>query len=128
MKKALVCGADGFIGGHLVRRLKTEDFSVRGIDLNFHGYSEIADDDFMVGGLRDQDICSAALDTRFDELYQPTADMGGVGFIFTVENDADIMYNSATINLNVLDAGRKCDIRTVFYAPRTCVYVAFNQT
>src|SRR6478736_2689279 len=102
MQTALVCGAGGFIGGHLVRRLKQEGFWVRGVDLKFNEYSETTADDFIIGDLRDQTLCRAAIDTRFDEVYQLAADMGGAGFIFTGENDADIMHNSATINLNVL--------------------------
>ena len=127
VKKALVCGAGGFIGGHLVKRLKHEGFWVRGVDLKFHEYSETAADDFMVGDLRDQDVCRAVIDTRFDEVYQLAADMGGAGFIFTGENDADIMHNSATINLNVLDACYKRNIHTVFYSSSACVYPAYNQ-
>ncbi len=126
-KKALVCGAGGFIGSHLVKRLKMEGFWVRGVDLKFPEYAETAADDFMIGDLRDQDICRAAVDTRFDEVYQLAADMGGAGFIFTGENDADIMHNSATINLNVLDALHKRNIRTVFYSSSACAYPAYNQ-
>jgi len=103
MKTALVCGAGGFIGGHLVKRLKQEGFWVRGVDLKLHEYSETEADDFVVGDLRDGAFCRSVVDRRFDEVYQLAADMGGAGFIFTGENDADIMHNSATINLNVLD-------------------------
>jgi GDP-D-mannose 3',5'-epimerase len=127
MKKALVCGAGGFIGGHLVKRLKNEGFWVRGVDLDFHEYSETTADDFMIGDLRDKDVCRAATDTRFDEVYQLAADMGGAGFIFTGENDADIMHNSASINLNVLDACYKRNIRTIFYSSSACAYPAYNQ-
>ena len=127
MKKALVCGAGGFIGGHLVKRLKREGFWVRGVDLKFHEYSETQADDFMIGDLRDQAFCRSTLDTRFDEVYQLAADMGGAGFIFTGENDADIMHNSATINLNVLDACHKRNIRTIFYSSSACAYPAYNQ-
>jgi GDP-D-mannose 3', 5'-epimerase len=127
MKKALVCGAGGFIGGHLVKRLKHEGFWVRGVDLKFHEYSDIEADDFVIGDLRDQNFCRSVLDTRFDEVYQLAADMGGAGFIFTGEHDADIMHNSATINLNVLDACHKRSIRTVFYSSSACAYPAYNQ-
>ena len=126
-KKALVCGAGGFIGSHLVKRLKMEGFWVRGVDLKFPEYAETAANDFMIGDLRDQDICRAAVDTRFGEVYQLAADMGGAGFIFTGDNDADIMHNSATINLNVLDALHKRNIRTVFYSSSACAYPAYNQ-
>ena len=80
---ALVCGAGGFIGGHLVRRLKREGFWVRGVDLKFPEFSETEADDFVVGDLRDQGICRAMVDRRFDEVYQLAADMGGAGYIFT---------------------------------------------
>ncbi len=79
MKKALVCGAGGFIGGHLVRRLKQEGFWVRGVDLKFHDYAETEADDFLIGDLREPSVCRAVVDTRFDEVYQLAADMGGPG-------------------------------------------------
>jgi GDP-D-mannose 3',5'-epimerase len=126
-KTALVCGAGGFIGSHLARRLKRDGFWVRGVDLKFPEYSETTADDFIIGDLRDQDVCRAALDRRFDEVYQLAADMGGAGFIFTGENDADIMHNSATINLNMLDACYKRNVRTVFYSSSACAYPEYNQ-
>jgi nucleoside-diphosphate-sugar epimerase len=111
IKTALVCGAGGFIGGHLVRRLKGEGFWVRGVDLKFNEFSETDADDFVIGDLREQDFVRSVIDRRFDEVYQLAADMGGAGYIFTGENDANVMHNSATINLNVLDTchsrGRK---------------------
>src|SRR5579871_5495776 len=107
MKTALVCGAGGFIGGHLTKRLKREGFWVRGVDLKFHEHAETEADDFIIGDLRNQDFCRSIVDTRFDEVYQLAADMGGAGYIFTGEHDADIMHNSATINLNMLDACRR---------------------
>jgi nucleoside-diphosphate-sugar epimerase len=127
MKTALVCGAGGFIGGHLVKRLKREGFWVRGVDLKFHEYADTEADDFVVGDLRDQDFCRSIIDRRFDEVYQLAADMGGAGYIFTGENDADIMHNSATINLNVLHALHKRNIRRVFYSSSACMYPAYNQ-
>ncbi|MFN3523682.1 MAG: NAD-dependent epimerase/dehydratase family protein [Phenylobacterium sp.] len=127
MKTALVCGAGGFIGGHLVRRLKREGFWVRGVDLKFHDYAESEADDFVVGDLRDPYFVRQVIDRRFDEVYQLAADMGGAGFIFTGENDADIMHNSATINLNVLDAAYKRAIRRIFYSSSACMYPAYNQ-
>ncbi|MDO9712573.1 NAD-dependent epimerase/dehydratase family protein [Paracraurococcus lichenis] len=127
MKAALVCGAGGFIGGHLVRRLRAEGYWVRGADLKRHEYSDTEAHDFMVGDLRDPYFCRQVIDRRFDEVYQLAADMGGAGFIFTGENDADIMHNSATINLNVLDACYKRLIRRVFYSSSACVYPAHNQ-
>jgi nucleoside-diphosphate-sugar epimerase len=127
MRTALVCGAGGFIGGHLVKRLKAEGFWVRGVDLKLHEYCESESDDFAVGDLRDQYFCRQVVDRRFDEVYQLAADMGGAGFIFTGENDADIMHNSATINLNVLDACYKRSIKRIFYSSSACMYPAYNQ-
>ena len=95
MKKALVLGAGGFIGSHLVKRLKREDFWVRGVDLQYPRFSETEADDFILGDLRDFSVCREAMDTRFDEVYQLAADMGGAGYIFTGENDAEVMHNSA---------------------------------
>jgi GDP-D-mannose 3', 5'-epimerase len=126
-KCALVCGAGGFIGGHLVRRLKNDGFWVRGVDLKFHEFSETSADDFAIGDLRDQGFCRAIIDRRFDEVYQLAADMGGAGYIFTGEHDADVMHNSATINLNVLDVCHKRDIRKIFYSSSACMYPAYNQ-
>jgi nucleoside-diphosphate-sugar epimerase len=127
MKTALVCGAGGFIGGHLVKRLKAEEFWVRGVDLKMHEFAETEADDFVVGDLRDAYCCRQVIDRRFDEIYQLAADMGGAGFIFTGENDADIMHNSATINLNVLDACRKRLNKRIFYSSSACIYPAYNQ-
>jgi GDP-D-mannose 3',5'-epimerase len=127
MRSALVCGAGGFIGGHLVKRLKAEGLWVRGADLKRHEYSETEADDFAIGDLRDPDFCKHVVDRRFDEVYQLAADMGGAGFIFTGENDADIMHNSATVNLNVLEACRKRLVRRIFYSSSACMYPAYNQ-
>ena len=127
MKTALVCGAGGFIGGHLVKRLKAEGFWVRGVDIKFHEHRESAADDFVVGDLREQYFCRSVIDRKFDEVYQLAADMGGAGYIFTGEHDADVMHNSATINLNVLDAIHKRSIKRVFYSSSACMYPAYNQ-
>jgi nucleoside-diphosphate-sugar epimerase len=126
-KTALVCGAGGFIGGHLVKRLKAEGFHVRGVDLKFNEHAETEADDFAIGDLRDQRFVREVIDQRFDEVYQLAADMGGAGYIFTGENDADIMHNSATINLNVLDACHKRNIKRVFYSSSACMYPEHNQ-
>ena len=107
MKKALVCGAGGFIGARMVKRLKAEGFWVRGVDLKYPPYSETAADDFLLGDLRDPGVCCQAINQKFDEVYQFAADMGGAGFVFVGENDYDIMHNSALINLNILEACRK---------------------
>ena len=126
-KAALVCGAGGFIGSHLVKRLKREGFWVRGVDLKYPQFGETEADDFIVGDLRDQQICRAVVDRRFDEVYQLAADMGGAGYIFTGEHDADIMHNSATINLNMVDACHKRNVRRIFYSSSACMYPAYNQ-
>ena len=127
MKTALVLGAGGFIGGHLVKRLKREGFWVRGVDLRLHEHAETEADDFLIGDLREQTVVRGVIDRRFDEVYQLAADMGGAGYIFTGENDADIMHNSATINLNVADACHKRTIKRVFYSSSACMYPAYNQ-
>jgi nucleoside-diphosphate-sugar epimerase len=126
-KSALVLGAGGFIGGHLAQRLKREGFWVRGVDLKFPEYREIESDDFMIGDLRDPVICREVTDRRFDEVYQLAADMGGAGYIFTGEHDADVMHNSASINLNVLEACRRRNIARIFYSSSACMYPAYNQ-
>jgi nucleoside-diphosphate-sugar epimerase len=126
-KFSLVCGAGGFIGGHLVKRLKRDGFWVRGVDLKFPEFSETEADDFVVGDLRDQSFCRAIVDRRFDEVYQLAADMGGAGYIFTGEHDAGLMHNSATINLNVLDTCYKRSIKRVLYSSSACMYPAYNQ-
>lgn len=126
-KLALVCGAGGFIGHHLVSRLKREGFWVRGVDLKFPEYAPTEADDFIVGDLRDPAICRAATDRKFDEVFQLAADMGGAGFVFTGDNDADIMHNSALVNLNVLDACHKRNIDRVFYSSSACMYPEHNQ-
>ena len=127
VKSALVCGAGGFIGGHLVKRLKREGFWVRGVDLKFNEHAETEADDFLVGDLRDPYVVRNVIDRRFDEIYQLAADMGGAGYIFTGENDADVMHNSATINLNVLDAAYKRNNKRIFYSSSACMYPAYNQ-
>jgi nucleoside-diphosphate-sugar epimerase len=128
MKYALVCGAGGFIGHHLVRRLKRDGLWVRGVDLKFPRFSETDADDFMLGDLRDPDFVRHVIDRRFDEVYQLAADMGGAGYIFTGENDADVMTNSAMINLNMLDGCRKRRVPRIFYSSSACVYPAYNQS
>lgn len=126
-KKALVLGAGGFIGSHLVKRLKAEGFWVRGVDLKLPEFSESHADDFILGDLREQSIVREILDTHFDEVYQLAADMGGAGYVFTGENDADIMHNSAAINLNILDECHKRNINRIFYSSSACIYPAYNQ-
>ena len=128
MRKALVCGAGGFIGSHLVKRLKQEGFWVRGVDIKYPRFSETAADDFIVGDLRDVTVSREAVDTKFDEIYQLAADMGGAGYIFTGENDADVMHNSSQINLNLLEACRRRNCRRIFYSSSACIYPEHRQT
>ncbi|MDB3964661.1 NAD-dependent epimerase/dehydratase family protein [Amylibacter sp.] len=127
MKTALVCGAGGFIGSHLVNRLKSEGFWVRGVDLKFPDFSETQADDFIIGDLRNQSLVNSTINMKFDEVYQLAADMGGAGYIFTGDNDASIMHNSATINLNVLEACRKRNNNKIFYSSSACIYPEHNQ-
>jgi GDP-D-mannose 3',5'-epimerase len=127
VKTALVCGAGGFIGGHLIKRLKREGFWIRGVDIKPHEHAETEADDFVLGDLRDQQFCRDIVDRRFDEVFQLAADMGGAGYIFTGEHDAEIMHNSATINLNMLEVCRKRNVRGVFYSSSACMYPAYNQ-
>ena len=127
MKNILVCGAGGFIGHHLVRRMKREGNWVRGVDLKFPRFSGTDADDFAIGDLRDQAFVRDIIDRQFDEVYQLAADMGGAGYIFTGEHDANVMHNSATINLNVLEACFKRNIRRIFYSSSACIYPEYNQ-
>jgi GDP-D-mannose 3',5'-epimerase len=127
MKKVLVCGAGGFIGGHLVKKLKKEGAWVRGVDIKMHEYAVSAADEFILGDLTDQQVVREVLDMPFDEVYQLAADMGGAGYIFTGENDANVMHNSATINLNIIHQANKAGVKKIFYSSSACVYPSFNQ-
>ena len=150
MKTALVCGAGGFIGSHLVKKLKQEGYWVRGVDLKDPEYSKTEADEFVCHDLREIDICQRVIRFRgergnfyndvprqyeepFDEIYQLAADMGGAGYVFTGENDANIMHNSAMINLNILDCMHKLNQekntnRTrIFYSSSACIYPEYNQ-
>lgn len=127
MKTALVLGAGGFIGNHMVDRLKSEGFWVRGVDLKKTEFNKSLADEFIIGDLRNYDFCSKILDRKFDEIYQFAADMGGAGFVFTGENDADIMHNSAAINLNILDICVKQNCKRIFYSSSACMYPEHNQ-
>jgi GDP-D-mannose 3', 5'-epimerase len=127
MKSALVCGGGGFIGAHLVARLKREGCWVRAVDLKYPEFSETVADDFVICDLRDPSDCSRVVDRRFTELYQLAADMGGAGYIFTGEHDADVMYNSALINLNILAACSRRKIERIFYSSSACIYPEHNQ-
>jgi GDP-D-mannose 3',5'-epimerase len=127
MNRALVLGGGGFIGSHLVKRLRCEGFWVRAVDLKRPLYSPTAADEFIVGDLRELDVCRAALAGGFEEVYQLAADMGGAGYIFTGEHDAEVMHNSAQINLNVLNLCDRRRIGRIFYSSSACIYPEHNQ-
>jgi len=138
MLKALVLGAGGFIGSHMVKKLVSEGYSVLGVDLKLPEFSDTAAQEFIVGDLRDPNFVHSVVnhldDDHFDEVFQFAADMGGAGFVFTGEHDADIMHNSATINLNVLDSLQKQKGRAgptfrtkIFYSGSACMYPEHNQ-
>jgi nucleoside-diphosphate-sugar epimerase len=130
MKQALVCGGGGFIGHHLARKLKSLGYWVRSVDLKYPEFSPKEEvDDFVIGDLRDSEVWQKILDRDFDEVYQLAADMGGAGFVFTGENDADIMHNSALINLNCLYYLKEKKFKgKVFYSSSACVYPEYKQT
>lgn len=138
MKTALVLGAGGFIGSHLAKRLKAEGFWVRGVDLKYPEYWETAAHEFIVGDLRNSSFVSrimfapaqTSLDDRensFDEVYQLAADMGGAGYIFSGNHDADVMHNSALINLNVVQEAVAKNVKRIFYSSSACMYPEYNQ-
>jgi GDP-D-mannose 3', 5'-epimerase len=127
MKKILVCGAGGFIGGHLVKKLKKEGAWVRGVDIKHHEFCPSVADEFVIGDLTNQETVRDVLNLPFDEVYQLAADMGGAGYIFTGENDANLMYNSASINLNVVRRACEVGVKKLFYSSSACIYPAYNQ-
>lgn len=127
MKKALVCGSGGFIGGHLVNRLKKEGYWVRGVDLKENEYGNNNADDSVIGDLRDINVVKQVVTGDLDEVYQLAADMGGAGFVFTGDNDSDIMHNSALCNLNVLEEVKNKGIKKIFYSSSACMYPEYNQ-
>jgi len=127
MKKAVVLGAGGFIGSHLVKRLKKEGYQVVGVDLKYPEYSETEADEFVIGDLRDSNVVSSVISQNVDEVYQLAADMGGAGYIFTGDNDAHVMHNSALINLHVANECVNKNVGTVFYSSSACVYPERNQ-
>ena len=127
LKNALILGGGGFIGSHLAKSLKEEGYWVRCVDLKYPEFWETYADDFIVGDLRNPSVCSMSVDRKFDEIYQLAADMGGAGFVFTGENDADIMHNSALINLNVLEACNNRNSKRIFYSGSACMYPEHNQ-
>jgi nucleoside-diphosphate-sugar epimerase len=130
-KTALVLGAGGFIGSHMVRRLKKEGYWVRGVDVKYPEYSQTAADEFIQGDLTEQILAKEVVNLNgqtFDEIYQFAADMGGAGYIFTGDHDADVMNNSATINLNILrsvynlNQSTSTNKTTIFYSSSACIY------
>jgi nucleoside-diphosphate-sugar epimerase len=125
-KKILVAGAGGFIGGHLIKRLRSEGHWVRGVDLKRHDFAEPPANEFFVGDLRDPSVVKDVT-TGIDEVYQLAADMGGAGYIFTGEHDAVVMHNSATINLNMLEFGTRAGVKRFFYSSSACIYPEYNQ-
>ena len=127
MKKAVVLGAGGFIGNHMVKRLKKEGFHVVGVDLKNPEFSKTEADLFVVGDLRDPNLVSKVIGSDVDELYQFAADMGGAGYIFTGDHDADVMHNSALVNLNVVHECVVKEVKKVFYSSSACMYPEHNQ-
>lgn len=128
MKTALVLGAGGFIGSHLVKNLKEGGYWVRGVDLKKPQYWNTYADDFIIGDLRNKNIVEKILNKKFDEVYQLAADMGGAGYINTGDNDAEVMSNSILINVNILKQAEKIGIRSIFFSSSACVYPEYNQT
>ncbi|HRY32470.1 MAG TPA: NAD-dependent epimerase/dehydratase family protein [Bacteroidales bacterium] len=128
MKKALILGAGGFIGSHLARFLRQRGYFVRGVDLKYPEFSDTMAHEFVIGDLRDPLLCSQVLDIPFDEVYQLAADMGGAAYIFTGEHDADVMHNSALININISYQAALVKAGKIFYSSSACVYPEYNQT
>lgn len=127
MKKAIVFGAGGFIGSHLVKRLKAEGYWVRGVDLKLPAFSTSAADEFVQGDLRKREVVEKVIEAGADELYQLAADMGGAGYLFTGENDADVMHNSGLINLHTAEIALQKGIGKVFFSSSACIYPKYNQ-
>lgn len=127
MMQILVAGAGGFIGHHLVKRLKAEGHWVCGVDLKRPEFEASPADQFIIGDLRDPEVCNNAVGRGLDEVYQLAADMGGAGYVFTGSYDAAIMHNSALINLNMAEACRLKGVARIFYSSSACIYPQYNQ-
>ncbi len=125
--KALVLGAGGFIGNHLVTRLKSEGYYVSGIDLNYPEFNKSACDNFIIGDLRNELFCREHITSDYQEIYQLAADMGGAGYLFSGDNDFNVMHNSAAINLNVTNIAVERKIPKIFYSSSACIYPKYNQ-
>ncbi|VWX57557.1 Nucleoside-diphosphate-sugar epimerase [Sphingorhabdus sp. 109] len=128
LNKAMVFGAGGFIGNHLVNRLKSEGFWVRGVDVKYPEFGQTKADDFIIGDLRDAKVVESLFFRDFDEVYQLAADMGGAGYLFTGENDADVIFNSAQVNLNTAKYCTADKAGRLFFTSSACIYPAYNQT
>ena len=123
----MVCGAGGFIGGHLVKRLKQEGYWIRGVDLKYPEFSDSQANEFIQADLREQAVCETVTKDGIEEVYQLAADMGGAGYLFSGDNDAAVMHNSAKINLNMLEASRQNGVKKIFYSSSACIYPDYNQ-
>jgi len=127
MKKAIVFGAGGFIGHHLVRRLKSEGYWVKGVDIRAPEFSESVADRFVIGDLRRREVVSEVIEPGVSELYQLAADMGGAGYLFTGDNDARVLHNSALINLHTAELAQLRGVGKLFYSSSACIYPKHNQ-
>ena len=125
--KAVVLGAGGFIGGHLVTSLKKEGYWVRGVDIKKHEFKDSEADEFIVADMRNQEQVNGVIDDTINEVYQLAADMGGSTYINTGEHDSDVMHNSCIINLNVLKVCSLKKVTKIFYSSSACVYPECNQ-
>ena len=127
MKHALVLGGGGFIGSHMVKKLISLGYWVRAVDLKYPEFSATEAHDFVIGDLRDKNFCLSIVDQKFDIIFQFAADMGGAGYVFSGDNDAEIMSNSVSINVNILDSAIRRNCKNIFYSSSACMYPEYNQ-